>query len=98
MTQNNKTYITVFNDGKVLANVELLGRVVYYAEERLIIQADNSSLFLATFDLPYFTVDSNYDQKYIEWSFECEGSYYGENNTIFWSDFYYPSAKIIQIG
>jgi len=35
-----------------------MGRIIYYGNEKLLVQAPNQTLYLASFTLPYFTVDN----------------------------------------
>ena len=43
------------------------------------------------------TVENNNEQPYISWQFKCNGVDYSNNQSIFWSNYSYPSALIVPL-
>jgi hypothetical protein len=79
-------------------NITLPGLIIYYGQERLVLQTANGTFLIANFVLPMLSIANNNTQNSANFSIECTETTYSFNFDIFWTNINYPSSLVIQLN
>ena len=69
--------------------------MVYYGETSVVIEVNNGSFFLTSFQLPFFTISGPTEINSVVKSVECTGTTYVVNLTVIPTNFRFPMAVIL---